>query len=119
MQQISVVIICKNESTIIGETLASLRQLTDDIIVYDNGSTDDTVMIAKANGARVFIGEWEGFGMTKMKANREAKYDWVLSLDADESIDSQLIETLLSMKFEEQQVVYKLKFRNYLGNKML
>jgi glycosyltransferase involved in cell wall biosynthesis len=119
MLQISVVIICKNEARVIGNTLKSLSQLTDDVIVYDNGSTDETVMMAKEEGAQVFIGEWEGFGKTKMKANSHAKYDWILSLDADESIDEELKETLLSMKLGDANSVYKLRFRNYLGDKML
>ena len=119
MQQISVVIITKNEAAVIGNTLASLQGLTDDIIVYDNGSTDETVVIAREAGARVFIGEWQGFGKTKTRANNEAKYDWVLSLDADEQIDSQLKNTLISMKFEDDKIVYKLRFRNFLGSKML
>ena len=46
MQSLSVVIVCKNEAAIIGQTLQSLQGLSDDIIVYDNGSTDDTMEIA-------------------------------------------------------------------------
>jgi len=119
MQQLSVVIICKNEAGVIGNTLASLRGLTDDVIVYDNGSTDETVLAAREAGARVFIGEWEGFGKTKSKANGQAKYDWVLSLDADEMIDHELKNKLLSLKLADEKEVYKLRFRNFLGNKML
>ncbi|MEI9807143.1 MAG: glycosyltransferase [Bacteroidota bacterium] len=46
MQPVSIVIICKNESAVIGATLQSLQGVSDDIIVYDNGSTDDTVAMA-------------------------------------------------------------------------
>lgn len=119
MQKISVVIICKNESDVIAKTIASLHGLTDDIIVYDNGSSDNTIEIAKAAGAKVLSGTWEGFGKTKMKANSFAKYDWILSLDADEMIDSQLRDELLSTSFNNENIVYKIRFRNFLGHKML
>lgn len=119
MHQLSVVIICKNEADIIGKTVASLHGLTDDIVVYDNGSTDDSVNAARAAGAHVFIGDWEGFGKTKMRANSLARHDWILSLDADESLDENLKSALREMKLAEKDVVYKLRFRNFLGNKMI
>ena len=50
---ISVVIIAKNEAHIIGNTLQSLQGVTDDIIVVDSGSTDETVSICEKAGAKV------------------------------------------------------------------
>ena len=80
MLQLSVVIICKNEAGIIGRTLQSLEGLCDDIIVYDNGSTDDTIEQVKKMNAQLHVGTWEGFGKTKNKAIALAKNDWILSL---------------------------------------
>ena len=51
MQKLSVVIACKNAANVIGETLKSFAGLTDDILVYDNGSTDGTQEIVKNHGA--------------------------------------------------------------------
>ena len=65
MQLLSVVIVCRNEAAIIGHTLESLRGLTDDVIVYDNGSTDDTVTVARQFPVMVHEGTWAGFGKTK------------------------------------------------------
>jgi len=122
----SVVIICKNEADIIGKTLKSLDGLTDDIIVYDNGSTDDTATIIQQYNVRLHKGSWEGFGKTKNKATGLAKYDWILSLDADEAISSGLKEELLHWHpvrkdsfGENDNFVYKLPFRNFLKNKAL
>ena len=53
MQKISVVIICKDEEKEIGRTLQSLRGLTDDIVVLDNGSTDNSTNIILNSGARL------------------------------------------------------------------
>jgi glycosyltransferase involved in cell wall biosynthesis len=61
MQKISVVIICKNEEEEIGRCLQSLHGLTDDIVVLDNGSVDETKGIVRRAGARLIEGDWEGF----------------------------------------------------------
>ena len=119
MTPISVVIICKNEAAVIGTTLQSLQGLTDDIVVYDNGSTDATEEIARSAAINFHRGTWEGFGKTKNKANALAKYDWILSLDADESIDEQLKQSLLGFNPAKEKTVYDLRFKNFLGSKCI
>jgi glycosyltransferase involved in cell wall biosynthesis len=119
MQRISVVIICKNEEDEIGRTLQSLRGLTDDVVVLDNGSTDNSKNIVRDAGARLIEESWEGFGKTKNKATRFAKYDWVLNLDADESIDEQLKNSLLNLSLQNDNEVFEIKFKNFLGDTYL
>ena len=94
MQKLSVVIACKNEVAIISETIKSFAGLTDDILIYDNGSTDGTQNVVRSIGIRLAEGSWEGFGKTKNKSNEFAKHDWILSLDADEAIDEELKQNL-------------------------
>jgi len=119
MQRLSVVIVCKNGANVIGETIKSFSGLTDDILIYDNGSTDDTKEIVKQSKARLVEGSWEGFGKTKNKANALAKYDWILSLDADEAIDEELKENLLKQDLANDRNVFEFKFKNFLGDKWL
>jgi len=119
MQRLSVVIVCKNGAKVIGETIKSFSGLTDDILVYDNGSTDETKDIVKESKARLVEGSWEGFGKTKNKANALAKYDWILSLDADEAIDEWLKKNLLKQDLAAEKKVFEFKFKNFLGNKWL
>jgi glycosyltransferase involved in cell wall biosynthesis len=119
MQKISVVIICKNEEGHIGRCLDSLKGLTDDIVVLDNGSTDNTKHIIGAAGVRLVEDTWEGFGKTKKKATTFAKYDWILNLDADESIDADLKRSLLTLSLDNKNQVFEIKFKNFLGNKHL
>ena len=119
MQRLSVVIVCKDGATVIGETIKSFFGLTDDILIYDNGSTDDTKDIVRQSNARLVEGSWEGFGKTKNKANALAKYDWILSLDADEAIDEELKETLLKQDLADEMKVFEFKFKNFLGTKWL
>ncbi|MEO6069657.1 MAG: glycosyltransferase family 2 protein [Chitinophagaceae bacterium] len=115
----SIVIVCKNEAEVLPHLLRSAQTVTDDIVVYDNGSTDDTVSIAKAYGARVFEGSWEGYGKTKRKAALLAKYQWVLSLDADEILDDTLQNTLRTFQFKDDKTVYRIPFKSFLGDKYL
>jgi len=119
MQKISVVIVCRNGAKVIEETIKSFAGLTDDVLVYDNGSTDGTQEIVKETGAKLFEGAWEGFGKTKNKANALAKHDWILSLDADEAIDEELKKNLLDLDLSDEIRVYEIRFKNFLGNKWL
>ena len=91
---LSVVIITHNEEANIGRTLLSVQPLVSDgkgeIIIVDSGSTDRTVEIAELLGARVFVEEWKGYAAQKNSAIAKARGDWILSLDADESLESGL-----------------------------
>jgi glycosyltransferase involved in cell wall biosynthesis len=55
---LSVCIITLNEEANIGRTLASLKEIADEIILVDSGSTDATVAIAESFGAKVFVEPW-------------------------------------------------------------
>jgi glycosyltransferase involved in cell wall biosynthesis len=115
MIPVSVVLIAKNEAHIIGNTLQSLQGLTDDIVVGDNGSTDNTMQVATQAGARVVSISWEGYGITKNKAIALARYDWILALDADEAIDDTLKKALLALDLDNEKVIYRVKYLNYIG----
>ena len=80
---ISVAIITKNEEEKLRDCLESIAFI-EDIVVVDSGSSDRTVEIAASYGARVFEEPWRGFSDQKQFAIDQAKYDWVLLLDADE-----------------------------------
>jgi glycosyltransferase involved in cell wall biosynthesis len=98
---LSVVMITFNEERNLGRTFASVKPLVDDgrgeIIVVDSGSTDHTVEIAQSFGAKVFVEEWKGFAAQKNSAIDKAAGNWILSLDADEELDSQLQQSLLEL----------------------
>lgn len=89
---LSVVIITCNEEANLARTLASVKPLVEDgeIIIVDSGSTDHTIEIAKSFGARVFVEEWKGYAAQKNSAIDKATGDWILSLDADEEVSSEL-----------------------------
>jgi len=92
---LSVVIITYNEEANIGRTLQSVanlvREVGGEIIVVDSGSTDRTLEIARSAGARVFVEPWKGYSAQKNSAIEKASGDWILSLDADEAVEPELI----------------------------
>ena len=112
----SIVIVCKNESDTISTTLSSLVDLTDDIVVFDNGSTDGTQAIVQQFKVKLHEGAWEGFGKTKRKATSLAANDWILNLDADEALDEELRTSLKNISLADEKTVYDLNFKNFLGD---
>jgi glycosyltransferase involved in cell wall biosynthesis len=101
---LSVVIITYNEQANLPRTLESVKPLVADgkgeIIVVDSGSTDRTVEITKSFGAKVFVEGWKGYAAQKNSAIDKATGDWILSLDADEEVSTELaseVNDLLSL----------------------
>ncbi len=87
MPLVSATVITQNEANNIARTIRSLS-CADEIIVVDAHSTDRTQTIARDLGARVIEHDWPGFSAQKNFAAAQAAYDWILSLDADEELDS-------------------------------
>jgi len=86
---LSAVIITHNAARQLAGCLESVA-FCNEVLVVDSGSTDDTVALAKAHGARVIEQPWLGYGPQKHFAAQQAAYDWVLCLDADERISPAL-----------------------------
>lgn len=93
---VSICIPVKNEAVNLPVCLAALRDF-DDIVVVDSGSTDDTVSIAQAAGATVLQFQWNGQFPKKRNwalRNHAFKHPWVLFLDADERMNSAMVDEL-------------------------
>jgi glycosyltransferase involved in cell wall biosynthesis len=116
---LSIVIICKNEKGNIERVLQSAVTITTDIVLYDSGSTDGTLEVLKHFPVRVHQGSWFGFGKTKRHVVSLAKNDWVLCIDADEALDEELQKSLQQLSFKDSHTVYQIRFKNLLGNKHL
>lgn len=91
----SVMIFTLNEATHLPSCLAA-ASWCDDVIVVDSGSSDETVAIARAAGARVFVHPFSGFGSQRNWAldNTAPRHDWILILDADERITPELAQEM-------------------------
>ena len=119
MARISIVIITKNEADILPDCISMAKLITDDIVIVDSGSTDGTLAIAGANDCSVYQFKWEGYGANKNKGIELARYDWILSIDADEVPDVDLINCLHELQLGDENVVYDIKFKSYLGKKQI
>lgn len=114
---ISVIIICKNGSVRLVETLKSVQGIGEEILLYDSGSSDNSVAIAKAYGAKIVYGEWEGYGRNRFKASQLAKNDWILMIDTDEVLDTELKEAILCIDLTKENLVYNMRYKNFYGSK--
>ena len=89
--KISVAYIVKNEEANIEKSILSCRKAVDEIIVYDTGSTDNTIKICKSLGAKVYEGKWENdFAKARNFALSKCTGDYILVLDADEFFEKEL-----------------------------
>lgn len=112
MMNVSAVMIVKNGARTIQKSLESLKQF-DDVIVYDNGSTDGTQAIAAHYpNIRLIEGEFDGFGPTKNRAASYAVHDWVLIIDSDEEVDEELSEALQTQPLDPN-TIYIVNFLAY------
>jgi len=95
--KISATIITFNEERNVPRVLESLR-CCDEVLVLDSGSNDRTKEIAANLGARVVEASWHGYAAQKNIAAELATYDWILSLDADESVSEALEAEIWQIK---------------------
>lgn len=119
MQQdkLSVVIITYNEEKNIGRCLNSIKNIADEIIILDSGSTDKTKEIALSfSKVKFYEHPFDGHIQQKNRAKDMATYDWVLSLDADEALDDTLQQQILQIKGKWTKDGYYInRLTNYCG----
>ena len=90
---LTLVVITRNEAQKIARCLDSVPFAAEKLVV-DSGSTDDTVAIAQAHGARVVHQDWLGFGPQRNVAATHSSHSWILALDADEYLTPELVEEM-------------------------
>ncbi len=96
MPKVSATIITLNEAEHIGAAIDSVSW-ADEIVVVDSGSTDGTIDVARARGARVDTRAWTGYVDQKNHAASLAAHDWIVSLDADERVTPELAGEIQSL----------------------
>lgn len=95
MNNLTVVILTKNEENNIVDVVRNAQQVADDVLVVDSGSTDRTVELAEEQGARVIFRAWDNdFAAQRNYALEYVRTDWVLYLDADERLNTELVQAV-------------------------
>jgi glycosyltransferase involved in cell wall biosynthesis len=112
MPNLTVVILTKNEEKNIVGVIENAKQLTDDVLIIDAGSADNTVNLAQQNGAKVIYREWDDdFSAQRNFALEQTKAKWVLYLDADERLNEKLVGCIKKIidKNDNKQYLIKRK----------
>lgn len=118
MIPISVTILTKNSSKHIRNVLNALTSF-DEVLVYDNGSSDNTLEIVREfNNARIETGPFFGFGPTHNHATSLAKHDWVLSVDSDEIVSPELTKEIAGLTLDPA-TIYSIPRKNYYNGKWI
>ena len=114
---LSVVVITFNEAANIGRCLQAAAAVADELVVVDSFSTDDTVAICRAHGARVVQNAFAGYVAQKNFATAQAGFDHVLQLDADEVLTPELVAEIQTIKADFAAAGYTLpRLTNYCGH---
>lgn len=119
---VSLVMIVKNEARHLSACLDTVKDLVDEIILLDSGSTDNTKDIAKDYGAKWCVNtDWQGFGKQRQIAQSYATSDYILVLDADERLDHDLRQSILSVLEQpvKTNVVYAFNRRDYFCGRVV
>ncbi|KKQ36420.1 MAG: Glycosyltransferase involved in cell wall biogenesis [Candidatus Roizmanbacteria bacterium GW2011_GWA2_37_7] len=116
---ISTVIIAKNEEKHIAACIQSVS-FTDEIIVIDNGSSDKTTDIAQHLSARVIdMSDIQDFSKLRTRGIEEAQNNWILFVDADEILSTELQSSIIKEIQNPKYVIYYLKRRDHWWGRVL
>ncbi len=113
---ISLCMIVKNEEECLPRCLDSVKDLVDEIIIVDTGSTDKTVEIAKSYGAKVYYSKWcNDFSAARNETLKYPTKDWIFSIDADEYIDEENKEKLIKLLQNPTHQAYFINIKSILS----
>ncbi len=116
--KLSLSMIVKNEARFLPGCLESVKDLVDEIVIVDTGSTDNTKEIAESFGAHIFDFQWcEDFSAARNESLRNATGDWILYLDADERIAISYHEKIRKMISSGKADAFLLNLKSKIGTK--
>lgn len=105
MPSLTIAVMTLNEAEQIEACLRSAR-FADQLLVLDSGSTDDTVRLARAQGAEVHVSpDWQGFAVQRNRLIELSRGDWIFFLDADEVVPPALADEIQAMVAQDQDRV--------------
>ena len=115
---ISVTILTKNCQDTLKETLSSIQKFPE-VLIFDSGSTDNTLAIAaQFPNVKIIHGKFTGFGPTHNVASSHATHSWILSIDSDEVLSSELVEEIFHLNLDLNKV-YQINRKNYFNGKWI
>ena len=117
-QTISLCMIVKNEEKHLEQCLNYVKDIVDEIIIVDTGSTDKTKEIAKKFNAKIFDFKWvDDFSAARNESIRHASNNWILVLDADEIIEKEDLKKIKNNIENAKDIVgFSLEQRSFINN---
>ncbi len=111
---VSLCMIVRDEEANIEQCLSSAKAIVDELIVVDTGSTDKTKDIAKRVGAKIFDFKWvDDFSAARNESIKHATKDWVLVLDADETLEQDSVKAIKEMIGDKEADAFLFLQKNY------
>lgn len=115
MPKLALSMIVRDASSTLGACLSSAKNIVDEIVIADTGSSDRTVEIAREYGAHVLQIPWkDDFASARNQALEAVASEWILSLDADELLDPQSAKIIPSLLNAGSISGYLVTIRNYV-----
>jgi glycosyltransferase involved in cell wall biosynthesis len=114
MPRLSVYIMAQNEAKRIHRTLESVKDIADELVVIDGGSSDETVAICREYTDKVIIHPFEGYALQRTFALTQVTGDWILAIDADETLSPELHDAIPSLLSADDVDAYDFSRRNYV-----
>ena len=112
-QPLTVLIPCKNEREQLAACIGSVKDLASEVLVADSGSTDGSLEIARAMGARVIEREFHTYGDFLNWAIPQASHPWVFVLDGDERVTPTLAAEIRAVVARPEHDGYRIPRLNY------
>lgn len=113
--KVSVAIITKDAAGPLARCLASLA-FADEVVVLDQDSRDDTAAVCARYGAALHQGAWEGFGPTKQRAVGLCRNRWVLNVDSDEEVSTELAAAIAALPEQPEAAAFAVnRISRFLG----
>ncbi|NPA52356.1 MAG: glycosyltransferase family 2 protein [Aquificae bacterium] len=120
MKKLSVLIATKNAEDTIERAINSIKEIADEIIVVDSGSTDKTLEIAEKLGAKIFFKEWENYGVQQNFLIDKSTGDFCFVLDSDEEVSPELRNSIKEVLKKDQTAdCYEVNRKTYYMGKFL
>jgi len=120
MAKISLCMIVKNEEDFIENAISSVLPIVDEVIVVDTGSKDNTKQLAEDLGAKVIVSKWsDDFSKSRNESIKHATGDWILVIDADESIGENDLKKLKKLADSKDVNAYLFTQRTYTNDSKL
>lgn len=115
---LSVVVIARDAAKTLSACIGSVKNIADEIVVVvDDRTSDETIQLAESLGARVFVRRFANFADQKNYAQTKTKGDWVLSLDADETVSPQLADEVVHILSDTDKAAFYIPRLNIIFGK--